>query len=494
MPTRKPSDFPPAMPTRRHAKKTVKQANPDTNRLTFLGAAREVTGSCHLLEANGLRILLDCGLLQGPDSAKHPVENQFAFNPVSIDALILSHAHLDHSGMLPRLTHEGFNGPIYCTTGTFNLLSIMLMDAFHIYSKDLEYENIRRLRAGKKLLQPAYQERDIKKVIDLCVACDYCQLSPIGNDITLSMHDAGHILGSSIVELRMTRNNNTRTLVFTGDIGNSSTSLMNDPHVLENADIVLMESTYGDRNHRNFDDTMDEFLAILQEAKTEHGNILIPAFSVGRTQELIFQLGKLYHQGKLDNWLVFLDSPMGKAVTDVYSHHLNRLDEADTALLRQHKSKTLSEFLPCLSATETVEDSIAINRIKSGAIIIAGSGMCTGGRIRHHFKHRLWHANTHVVFTGFQAQGTLGRILINKPKTVKLFGQQIAVKAKMHTLGGFSAHADQSQLLAWAEKFRNKPHFYLIHGEDEALNALQKALSGRHIHASIAEPRTSISL
>ena len=239
-------------------------ANSNTsNQLTFLGAAREVTGSCHLLEANGLRILLDCGLLQGRDSAKHPIENKFAFKPASIDAVILSHAHLDHCGMLPRLTHDGFDGPIYCTPGTKQLISIMLMDAFHIYSKDLEYENIRRIRAGKKLLQPAYQERDIKKVLALCVSYDYQQQSDIGNDILLTLHDAGHILGSSIVELCIRTEDKTTTLVFTGDLGNNSTSLMNDPHVIEHADIVLMESTYGDRNHRSFDETMDGFLEIL---------------------------------------------------------------------------------------------------------------------------------------------------------------------------------------------------------------------------------------
>lgn len=463
--------------------------------LTFLGAAREVTGSCHLLETNGLRILLDCGLQQGENDRKRRADHDLpiSVDSAAVDAVILSHGHLDHSGMLPRLVHEGFRGPIYCTNGTRQLLEILLMDSLHLYLKDLEYENLRRARAGRKPVQPLYDERDVRRTIGLCDCVDYGQHRNIADGLTLTLHDAGHILGSSIVELRISSARHTRTLVFSGDLGNDNTSLMNDPDVIEQADIVLMESTYGDRNHRSFDDTMDEFEKILQQVQQEHGNILIPAFAVGRTQELIFQLGKLYHQGKLQNWAVFLDSPMGSAVTDVYSHHLNRLDPDDIALLRQHKSRKLTDFLPCLSITESVEDSMAINRVKSGAIIIAGSGMCTGGRIRHHFKHRLWHANTHVIFTGYQAQGTLGRILIHKPRTVKLFGQTIAVKAQIHTLGGFSAHADQNQLLAWAGQFRNQPQFYLVHGEDDALQALQQALVRQGIQASIADPHSQIS-
>lgn len=463
-------------------------------RVTFYGAARTVTGSCHLVEANGMRILLDCGLQQGDDSEKRQAETAFPFDfqPATIDAVILSHGHLDHSGMLPRLVNEGFRGPIYCTPGTRNLLTIMLMDSLNLYLKDLEYENIRRARAGRKLLKPLYEERDVRRVLELCECCDYCQHRNIGDGLTLSLHDAGHILGSSIVELKMSQGSQTRTLVFSGDLGNDATSLMNDPQPLEHADLVMMEGTYGNRNHRSFADTMAEFEDILQQAQRERGNILIPSFAVGRTQELIFQLGKLYHHGKLKNWAVFLDSPMGSAVTDIYSHSLHRLDPDDVALLKQYKSRSLTDFLPCLSVTASVEDSMAINRITSGAIIIAGSGMCTGGRIRHHFKHRLWHNNTHVIFTGFQARGTLGRILVNRPRTVKLFGQTIAVKAQIHTLGGFSAHADQRQLLDWATQFRNRPPFVLVHGEDEALDTLQNELARHGIHSSIAQPGNSM--
>lgn len=462
--------------------------------LTFHGAARTVTGTCYLLETHGQRILLDCGIKQGEDalSNKNGVSS-FAFDPASIDAVVLSHAHLDHSGMLPRLIHEGFDGPIHCTPGTKNLLQVLLMDSLHLYLKDLEYENTRRARAGKTPIKPLYNERDVKRVLDLCKHCDYCQHHSIANGIELSLHDAGHILGSAIVELQITQGKKNRTLVFSGDLGNDRQSLMNDPDPVQKADWVLMESTYGNRNHRSIEDTYQELEDILQQAQKERGNILIPAFAVGRTQEIIFQLGKLYHQGKLNNWVVFLDSPMGSAVTNIYSHSMHRLAADDIALLKKYQSRSLTDFLPCLNITESVEDSMAINRITHGAIIIAGSGMCTGGRIRHHLKHRLWYKNTHIVFTGYQANGTLGRILIHKPHSVKLFGQTIAVKAQIHTLGGLSAHADQSQLLAWAKQFRSKPHFYLVHGEDTALTTLQQLMTEHGMHVSIAEPNSTIS-
>lgn len=446
-------------------------------KLRFLGAAQEVTGSCYLLENAGHQILLECGIHQGGDSIDRITKEDFKFVPSQIDAVILSHAHLDHSGLLPKLVHDGFKGVIYCTYGTQSLLKILLEDAVHIYSKDLEYENIRRERAGKKILIPQYTLDDVQTVLRLCQSQDYHQPVSFLQHFKLTFHDAGHILGSSIVELTIKDDNDEQTLVFSGDLGNPDTSLMRNFDFIDNADVVLMESTYGDRNHRCFDETIDEFKAILKEAEADGGNILIPSFAVGRTQELLFHLGKMYHEGLLEHWHVFLDSPMAKAVTDVYSHSIRQLDRADVALIRENHGHDLASFLPNLTISERVEDSAAINQIKKGAIIIAGSGMCTGGRIRHHFKHRLWKANTHIIFVGFQARGTLGRILIDGVKHIKLFGQQIVVKAKIHTLGGFSAHAGQKELLAWASHFKNKPRFYLIHGEAKAMEVLSDALA-----------------
>jgi metallo-beta-lactamase family protein len=268
---------------------------------------------------------------------------------------------------------------------------------------------------------------------------------------------------------------------------------MYDPTAVEHADLVLLESTYGDRNHRNQAETLAEFKAVINRAAKEGGNIMIPAFAVGRTQELLFQLGCMYQQGELDGWQVFLDSPMATSVTKVYDQCIATLDSKDTGLMKAYGSMTLEQFLPCLTISETVEDSIAINNVKSKAIIIAGSGMCTGGRIRHHFKQRIWQKNSHIIFVGFQAQGTFGRRLLERPKTVKFFGEKLAVKAEIHTIGGFSAHAGQDELVEWAKKFKGKPKFCLVHGEQSAIIELRDQLLMRaDIDAEIAVEGASV--
>lgn len=462
-------------------------------KLRFIGAAQEVTGSCHLLECGKQRIILDCGMHQGEDAIKRIQKEHFKFNPGEIHAVVLSHAHLDHSGMLPKLVHEGFNGPIYCTHGTRQLLKILLEDAVHIYLKDLESENLHLARAGKKPMLPEYTLDDVKTVLGLCHSIDYNESLTFLTHFTLKFHDAGHILGSSIVELAIHDGVDSKTLVFSGDLGNPDTSLMRSATLLEDADLVLMESTYGDRNHRPFADTLEEFKAILKQAELDGGNILIPAFAIGRTQELLFHLGKLYHEGLLDHWHVFLDSPMAKAVTEVYSHCMLQLDHEDVALIQANHGQDLTSFLPNLSISESVENSAAINNIKNGAIIIAGSGMCTGGRIRHHFKHRLWHSNTHVVFAGFQARGTLGRILVDGVKHIKLFGRPLLVRAQIHTLGGFSAHAGQKELIDWVCHFRHSPRLFLVHGEPRAMEVLSDTLANQHrIRAEIPAPLSTV--
>lgn len=464
------------------------------NRVSFLGAAREVTGSCHLIETAHGSLLLDCGMHQGRDSIRRLKQEGFDFDPDTIDYVILSHAHLDHSGLLPLLVNQGFDGKIFCTPATAALLKILLEDSFHIYQKDLEYENKRLQRAGKKLHKPIYTLDDVQHALKLVKAVDYEKTHAINSGLSLSFHDAGHILGSSIVQLRIETAGSSRKLVFTGDLGNPRTALLPDPVSLESADLVIMESTYGDRNHRCMEDSIEELVQVIEAAEKSGGNIMIPAFAVGRTQELLFQLGKLYHQGLLKKWVVCLDTPMGKAVTDTYTRFMRDLDPADTAFLKQQNAKNLADFLPNLIISESVEDSIAINRIKQGAIIIAGSGMCTGGRIRHHFKHRLWSANNHVVLVGYQAQGTLGRLLVDGVKTVQLFGQRIAVKARIHTIGGFSAHAGQGELLEWAGAFACCPRFFLVHGEEKSLEALQIALrEQRGIEATIPDKGESFS-
>lgn len=465
------------------------------SRLTFVGAAQEVTGSCYLVETDHSRVLLDCGIHQGPDDVKQLNKSRFPFHAEGIQAVVLSHAHLDHSGMLPRLVHEGFSGAIYCTAATRNLLAIMLEDAVNIYLHDLEWENRHRLRTGKRELDPQYTMDDVVKVLELCRPVEYGACVQVRDDVDVCFHDAGHILGSAIVELKLVANGTRHRLVFSGDLGSREAVLMQPPAVLTEADVVLMESTYGNRNHRPRDETVEEFAGVLADAWKEGGNILIPSFAVGRTQDLLFTLGMLHHTGRLDNWTVFLDSPMAIEVTELYDSWRDQLDHQDLKMMDKFRGTTLEKFLPGLRLSRTVEDSMAINRVKKGAIIIAGSGMCSGGRIRHHLKQRIWRTDTHLVFVGFQARGTLGRLLVDGLKRVKLFGEQYVVKAQVHTLGGFSAHAGQSELIDWISNFTTKPRVQLVHGEPDAMAALaEKLWKDKRIATDIPAPGSTITL
>lgn len=437
--------------------------------ITFFGAAQQVTGSCHMVESKALgRILLDCGMRQGRDDVETTDEEHFGFDPAGIDALVLSHAHIDHSGLIPLLVSQGFKGPIYCTRATCRLLKVMLEDAVGIYEKDLEYENLRRMRRGDKPLKPAYTRNDVQKALNLCEAIRYRECLPIPGG-SLCFHDAGHILGSAIVELKFTEQGKEKTLVFSGDLGKRGSVLMNDPATLKEADIVLMEGTYGNRNHRSTQASLVELEAILQETWDAKGNVMIPAFAVGRTQELLFHLGTMAAEGRLDNWQVFVDSPMATAVTALYEGCMEILDPEDVAKMKQAYGPSLKKYLPNLHFTSSVEESMAINRIKHGAIIIAGSGMCTGGRIRHHFKQGIWNQRNTLIFVGFQARGTLGRVLVDGAKKISLFGSEFAVRARIETINGFSAHAGQSDLTDWIGAFENDPRVVLVHGENDTL-------------------------
>jgi metallo-beta-lactamase family protein len=445
--------------------------------ITFYGAAQEVTGSCHLLEAPGLgRILLDCGMHQGGDAVERIQDEQFAFDPASIDAVVLSHAHLDHSGMLPRLCKEGFSGPIYCTRATADLLEIMLKDSVGLYLRDLERTNLRNSRRGKPLLEPIYTQDDVEAVLALCRGHRYTESIPLGEGGSLCFYDAGHILGSAIVEICLQDKGQEKRLVFSGDLGKADSVLMNVPARPGKADVLLVESTYGDRDHRGEEDTVVQLRDILRETWRAGGSVMIPAFAVGRTQDILFHLGCLYHAGELDHWEVFLDSPMAIAVTRVYDRWLKLLDSEDVRHLSEEHKNSLEKFLPTLNMASSTDESMAINRIKGGAIIIAGSGMCTGGRIRHHFKQRIWDNRNTVIFTGYQARGTLGRILVDGARNIKMFGDDYVVKARIETLGGLSAHAGQRELLEWIDSFQPRPRTVLVHGEAQAQDVLADKL------------------
>lgn len=447
--------------------------------ITSYGAAREVTGSCHLLESPACgRVLLDCGMHQGGDAVDRLHDESFAFDPTSIDAVILSHAHLDHSGLLPRLYQGGFRGPILCTAATAELLRIMLHDAVGLYLRDLEHKNRRNARRGRPLIEAQYGVDDVEDALSACVGIEYQQRYRFGpdNGASLCFYDAGHILGSAISEVILYEDGQKKCLVYSGDLGKTDSVLMREPAEIHKADILLMESTYGDRDHRPESDTLTELRDILRDTWSRGGNVMIPAFAVGRTQEILFHLGTLHHQGELDHWQVFLDSPMAISVTEVYDHWLKLLDKQDIRSLTEQQKNSLETFLPTLSLTPETEQSMAINRIKRGAIIIAGSGMCTGGRIRHHLKQGVWQKNNSVVFAGFQAKGTLGRLLVDGASHIRLFGEEYIVKARIATLGGLSAHAGQAQLINWRAAFRFAPMTLLVHGEESAQQTLAAKL------------------
>lgn len=464
-------------------------------KLTFIGATRQVTGSCYLLETAESTILLECGLYQGGgDAAERQNRKDFTFEVNAIDAVVISHTHLDHCGLLPKLVKQGYRGPIYMTTATYDLIKVMLTDAAYLEMKDVEWENKQRLREGKPVIEAIYTIKDVESTLGLREAIKYNETTEILPGIKLTYHEAGHILGSAVVEINIQETRKVKTLVFSGDLGNRNAALLKDPSVLSRADILLLESTYGDRNHRSMTDTIDEFRQALDDAAEQGGNVLIPAFALGRTQEVLFWIGKFYQEGTLKQKHIFLDSPMAIAASDIYLKYVHLFNKQDADEFNDVVKGNWEEWLPILKYTQTPEESMQINSISGGAIIIAGSGMCTGGRIRHHLKNNLWRNKAHLIIVGFQAEGTPGRALVDGAKNLRIFRNEIAVNATVHTLGGFSAHADQSQLLEWAGHFKNSsPDLYLIHGELDKMLELQRCFHDRHNwYANIPRPGQTI--
>jgi metallo-beta-lactamase family protein len=439
-------------------------------RVEFFGAAGEVTGSCHLVHAGDVRVLLDCGMIQsGGRDERARNAAPFAFDVLRLDAMVLSHAHIDHVGRLPLLVRRGYRGPIHAQRATAELSRIMLEDAARLAAADVEHENRRRARRGRPPIEAPYDERDVERVLEQFVPHDYGETFDVAAGVRVRLSDAGHILGAAIVELW----GEDRKLVFSGDIGPANTPLLRDPTPIEDADLVMLESTYGDRLHRPRADTVRELGEIFRAAATSGGNVLIPAFAVGRSQEILYWLARHYREWDLGRWRVVLDSPMGARVTQLYTKHLELFDDETRARWATHGSPL---SLPNLHVTVDARESQALNSWRGGLVIIAGSGMCNGGRIRHHLRHHLWRESTHVIFAGYQAAGTLGRELVDGAPYVRIFGERIRVAAQRHTIGGLSAHADQAGLLAWYGHFRTRPPVYLVHGEDRAREALAAKL------------------
>lgn len=447
----------------------------------FHGAAGMVTGSMHLVEAAGRRVMLDCGMIQGTMEAEALNLADFPVDLATLDALVLSHAHIDHVGRVPLLVARGFRGPIWAQEATAELLPIMLLDSACLQESEAERHN-RKRKPHEPEMQPLYTREDVQAALAQVKVLPYHAHSEILPGIGINFRDAGHILGSSIVELFA----DGRKLVFSGDLGPKGTPILRDPESIGQADRVLMESTYGDRNHRDRAETIRELGGILDDAWREKGNVLIPAFAVGRTQEMLYWFARHWDEWQMSRWRIFLDSPMASKVVKVYDRHHDLFDADARAVWRG----TPNPFrLSNLHVTESPEESMAINRIEGGAIIIAGNGMASGGRILHHLKHNLGRRQAHVVFVGYQAQGTLGRRLVDGAKWVRIHGRDYRVNAQRHTVGGLSAHTDQEGLLAWYGGFQPSPPVVLVHGEDAAREALAGEIRARHgAEAVLATP------
>ena len=432
--------------------------------------------------------MLDCGMIQGSRRDEDRNRDPFPFDASKIDAVVLSHAHLDHCGRLPLLVKRGFRGPIFAQEASCELVAILLADAAHLAERDAEY---RSRKIGKKV-KPLYTLKEGEQVMRQLRGRKYRQEFKVIKGVRVTFRDAGHILGSCTVEVRAEENGVEQKIVFSGDLGQYDTPILKDPDPVPQADLVLMESTYGGRRHRDREETIRELGEILTSPRSDRGNILIPAFSIGRSQEIMYQLGKYHDEWDLGRFRIFLDSPMAIEASRVYWEYPHLYDEEATRLRKESGGMPL---LPNLTLSRTPDESIAINRMRSGVIVIAGSGMCNGGRIIHHLKHNLEHEDTQVLITGYQARGSLGRRLVNGDSSVRIYGRDIPVRATVHTVGGLSAHGDQDDMARWYENMENRPPVYLVHGEVESQEAFRKYLvnrTGAEVH--LPKPGDSLDL
>ena len=457
-------------------------------KLTFFGAAHAVTGSCHCLEVNGKKILIDCGLQQGRD--EHD-ENALDFAPSYIDYVIVTHAHIDHSGRIPLLVKEGFQGQIFATRLTCQLMSVMLRDSAFIQESDAEWQNQKGKRAGRPPVEPLYTVADAEAALQQLFPAEYGQILDLCDGVRIRFRDAGHLLGSSMVEIWATEGGVTKKLVFSGDLGNIDQPIIRNPEFLDEADYVVMESTYGDRNHEIPESYVESLAQLIDDTFARGGNVIIPSFAVGRTQELLYFLREIKHQGLVKSFPSFqvcVDSPLAAEATRIYSGDLRGyLDEEAITVLQG--GENLFTF-PGLTLVQSTDESKALNMDKSSKVIISASGMCDAGRIRHHLKHNLWRQECSVVFVGYQAEGSLGRRLLEGAKSVKLFGEEIAVNARIVNFQGLSSHADRDHLLAWIQHFSPAPQqVFVVHGDSEVTDLFARDLNelGIAAHAPLYE-------
>lgn len=455
-------------------------------RLTFYGAAKAVTGSCHCVTCNGRKILIDCGLQQGKDEWNN---GELEFAPGLIDDVIVTHAHIDHTGRIPLLVKQGFRGSIYCTRVTGELMSIMLRDSAHIQESDAKWKNQKGKRAGQPPVEPLYTLEDVEAALALVVPCEYGREVRIDDDITARFTDAGHLLGSASVELWLTENGSHRKVVFTGDLGNIGQPIIRDPQPVYGADYLVTESTYGDRVHEPPVSYTEALAELIDEILGGGGNVVIPSFAVGRTQELLYFMREMKEQGlvkSVPDFQVCVDSPLANEATRIFSGDLRGyLDDEALKAIRDRDLFTFSN----LRLIAGSEESRALNDDRAPKVIISAAGMCDAGRIRHHLKHNLWRKECAVVFVGYQAEGTLGRALLEGAQSVRLFGEEISVRARIVNFKGLSSHADQPHLLAWAKNFDPAPRqTFVVHGQAEVAERYGQLLRENRIPAHAPDP------
>lgn len=466
-------------------------------KITFLGATKEVTGSNFLVEGAGKKFLVDCGLFQGNAQTELENEEDFMYDVHDIDFMLLTHAHIDHSGRIPKLYKEGYRNPIIATKATCDLCSIMLPDSGHIQEIEIEWKNRKRKREGKEFLPPLYTAEEALESLELFKPVMYDEIVDLDENIKARFNDAGHMLGSSMIEIWITENGETKKIVFSGDIGNNDIPLLSSPTMIESADYLIMESTYGNRLHMQNNNKAEILLNIVSETLNNGGKVIVPTFAVGRTQEILYEINRAKEKNKGNEEFaekyrtfmqskVFVDSPLAISATEVFKKNMDVFNENVKKEIENGDNPF--EF-PDLNFTRTADESKALNELDEPCIILSASGMCEVGRIKHHLKHNLWDPKNTVVFVGYQAQGTLGRSIVDGAKKVKIFGEEIAVNARIEYIEGYSGHADQEWLLNYVYSFINKPrHIFLVHGEKEGQVVLkEKILENTNIPVTIPE-------
>lgn len=460
-------------------------------KLQFLGAAGTVTGSSFLLETVNTRVMIDCGMFQGPKKVRECNYGSFLVPPNSVDYLLLTHAHIDHSGLIPKFVKYGYKGRIYATAPTVELCEVLLPDSGYIQEMEVERKNRKNRRANRALIEPVYNVKDAYKSLSSFNPILYDEIIQLTPEIKVRFVDAGHILGSAMIELWVKEEGNEVKLVFSGDVGRKDQPLIKDPSFIDKADYVIVESTYGNRMHGQKVSEMELLHEVIWETYNKGGNLIIPAFAVERTQDLLYHLGLLMEAKKMPPMPVYIDSPLSTAATAVFQRSQGYFDQETLDIIRRGRDPI---SLPEFKFTKTVEESMSLNKI-SGAIIISASGMCDAGRIRHHLKYNLWRPESTVLFVGYQAEGTLGRLIMEREKTVRIFGDEIAVRAEIRSIEGYSAHADQAGLLEWIENFQNPPQrVFVVHGEPESSSTLAAKISELGFNTTVPAWKQTVEL